>query len=83
VVVFALEGPNAVALARGTIGKTRPHEAEPGSIRGDLAIDVSRNVVHGSDGGESGQREVANFFSDAELYPGWDRTIEPWLVGEN
>jgi nucleoside-diphosphate kinase len=83
VVVFALEGPNAVALARGTIGKTRPHEAEPGSIRGDLAIDVSRNVVHGSDGAESGEREVANFFSDAELYPGWDRTVEPWLVGDN
>lgn len=80
VVVFALEGPNAIQLARNTIGATRPHEATAGTIRGDLAITVGRNVVHGSDSPENGMKEVANFFTDAELYPGWNRTVEPWLV---
>lgn len=49
VVVMALEGTNAVQNARNTIGATRPHEAAPGSIRGDLGVEVGRNLVHGSD----------------------------------
>lgn len=78
VVVIALEGKNAVAAARMTIGKTKPHEAEAGSIRGDFALEVGRNLVHGSDGVESGIREVGNFFTEAELIS-WSRNTDPWI----
>ncbi len=78
VVVIALEGTNAVAAARKTIGATRPQEAEAGTIRGDLALEVGRNLVHGSDTVENGQIEVANFFSDAELIS-WSRSADPWI----
>lgn len=79
VVVMALEGPNAVAAARNTIGATRPNEAAAGTIRGDLAIDISRNLVHGSDSVENGQIEVANFFSDNELVSSL-RDVDKWIV---
>jgi nucleoside-diphosphate kinase len=78
VVVIALEGTNAIAAARKTIGATRPQEAEAGTIRGDLALEVGRNLVHGSDTVENGQREVDNFFSDAELIS-WGRNTDPWI----
>jgi len=78
VVVIALEGTNAVAAARGTIGATKPHEAAPGTIRGDLALEVGRNLVHGSDSVENGQIEVANFFSESELIS-WSRNTDPWI----
>jgi nucleoside-diphosphate kinase len=78
VVVIALEGTNAVAAARKTIGSTKPQEAEAGTIRGDLALEIGRNLVHGSDSVENGQIEVANFFSDAELVS-WPRATDPWI----
>lgn len=78
VVVIALEGKNAVEAARKTIGSTKPHEAAAGTIRGDFALEVGRNLVHGSDSVESGQREVANFFTDAELIS-WARNTDPWI----
>jgi nucleoside-diphosphate kinase len=79
VVVIALEGPNAVAAARKTIGATRPHEAEAGTIRGDLALTVDYNLVHGSDSIENGQIEVANFFHESELI-NWSRVTDPWIL---
>ena len=78
VVVMALEGKNAVEAARGTIGKTNPVEAAPGTIRGDLGMEIGRNLVHGSDGAASAAREVALFFSDAELVH-WTRDTERWI----
>ena len=78
VVVMALEGTNAIAAARNPIGSTRPHESAAGSIRGDLALEVGRNLVHGSDSVENGQVEVANFFSEGELIS-WDRNTDPWI----
>jgi nucleoside-diphosphate kinase len=63
-VAMVLEGAQAVAAARQVIGATDPLEATPGSIRGDLAIDVGTNLVHGSDSPESAEREVALFFPD-------------------
>ncbi len=78
VVVIALEGTNAVAAARKTIGATKPQEAEAGTIRGDLALEIGRNLVHGSDSVENGQIEVANFFSDDELVA-WSRNTDPWI----
>jgi nucleoside-diphosphate kinase len=79
VVVIALEGTNAVAAARKTIGSTRPYEAEAGTIRGDFALEVGRNLVHGSDSVENGRTEVANFFTEDELI-GWKRNTDPWIL---
>lgn len=78
VVVLVLEGPNAIAAARATIGSTKPHEAAAGTIRGDFGMDVGRNLVHGSDKPESGLREVANFFTEEELLS-WSRSTDPWI----
>jgi nucleoside-diphosphate kinase len=61
-VAIALEGDQAVAAARQVIGATNPLEASPGSIRGDYAIEVGQNMVHGSDSPESGVRELGLFF---------------------
>jgi nucleoside-diphosphate kinase len=78
VVVMALEGSDAIKAARNTIGATKPSEAAAGTIRGDYALEVGRNLVHGSDSVENGELEVANFFSDSELIS-WERTVDPWL----
>jgi nucleoside-diphosphate kinase len=61
-VAMVLEGDQAVTAARQVIGATNPLEAAPGSIRGDFAIAVGQNMVHGSDSPESAQREAALFF---------------------
>jgi nucleoside-diphosphate kinase len=63
-VAMALEGEQAVSAARQVIGATNPIEASPGSIRGDYAIEVGQNMVHGSDSPESGVRELGLFFPD-------------------
>ncbi|HEV3284328.1 MAG TPA: nucleoside-diphosphate kinase [Solirubrobacteraceae bacterium] len=64
IAAFALEGTHAVRAARQVIGATDPLEAAPGSIRGDLAIEMGTNMVHGSDSPESADREIALFFGD-------------------
>ncbi len=63
-VAMVLEGPRAVPAARQVIGATDPLEASPGSIRGDFALEVSSNMVHGSDSDESAAREAKLFFPD-------------------
>jgi nucleoside-diphosphate kinase len=63
-VALVLEGDSAVVAARQIIGATNPLEANTGSIRGDFAIEVGQNMVHGSDAPESAQREVGLFFPD-------------------
>ena len=63
-VAMVLEGDEAVVAARQVIGATNPLEATTGSIRGDFAIAVGQNMVHGSDSNESGEREAALFFPD-------------------
>ncbi len=78
VVVMALEGTNAVAAARATIGATKPHEASAGTIRGDFGLEIGRNLVHGSDSVENGVLEVANFFAEDELVS-WNRNTDPWI----
>ena len=65
IVALVLEGDQAITAARQVIGATNPLEASPGSIRGDFAIAVGQNMVHGSDSPESGKREAALFFPDA------------------
>jgi nucleoside-diphosphate kinase len=65
IVAIVLEGPDAVRAARQVIGATDPLEAAPGSIRGDLAIEMGTNMVHGSDSPESAAREATLFFGDS------------------
>lgn len=78
VVVMALEGGDAIQIARNTIGATRPKEAVPGSIRGDFGLEVGRNLVHGSDSPENGEKEVALFFKPEELIA-WQRDVDRWI----
>jgi nucleoside-diphosphate kinase len=63
-VALVLEGDSAIKAARQVIGATNPLEAATGSIRGDFAIEVGQNMVHGSDAPESAAREVSLFFPD-------------------
>jgi nucleoside-diphosphate kinase len=64
---LVLEGEGAIATVRTTMGATNPADATPGSIRGDLALSMPDNLVHGSDSAESAAREVALWFPDADL----------------
>jgi nucleoside-diphosphate kinase len=64
IVAMVLEGVDAVKAARQVIGATNPLEAAPGSIRGDFAIEMGQNMVHGSDSADSAAREAALFFPD-------------------
>ena len=77
-VAAVLEGPDAIAAARQTMGATNPVEAAPGTIRGDLALEVGRNLVHGSDGPESAEREIALFFGEDSL-ASWERDSDRWI----
>jgi nucleoside-diphosphate kinase len=61
-VAMVVEGPEAFKVVRTLMGTTNPREAAPGTIRGDLAIELTENLVHGSDGTESAAREIALFF---------------------
>ena len=63
-VAMVVEGPDAWKVMRTMMGSTNPREAAPGTIRGDLAIELTENLVHGSDGTESAAREIALFFPD-------------------
>ena len=65
IVALVLEGEEAIRAARQVIGATNPLEAVPGSIRGDFAIEVGQNMVHGSDSPESGEREATLFFPES------------------
>ena len=67
VVAMVLEGPNAIGVVRTMVGATRPHEAAPGTIRGDYALVGLRNLVHASDAPETAKSEIALWFSDDEL----------------
>jgi nucleoside-diphosphate kinase len=64
---LVLEGESAVSVVRTTMGATNPAEAAPGTIRGDLALAMPDNLVHGSDSLESAKREIELWFSDHEL----------------
>lgn len=79
-VAIAVEGLNAVAVCRAINGATRPHEAAPGSIRGDFALETGQNLVHASDSTESATRELGIWFADGELID-YTRSIEPWVAG--
>jgi nucleoside-diphosphate kinase len=79
VVLMVLEGPQAVAVTRATMGKTNPVDALPGTIRGDLGLMTGRNLIHGSDGPESAEREVALFFGERGI-SSWARDDDRWIL---
>jgi nucleoside-diphosphate kinase len=81
-VALALDGPNAIAVVRAINGATRPHEAAPGTIRGDFALETAQNIVHASDGSESAATELAIWFDPAELYD-YDRDVDRWVLASD
>jgi len=79
VVVMVLAGPDAIQIARNTIGATKPGDASPGSIRGDLGLMVGRNLVHGSDSPENAAAEIALWFDESELFD-YERAVDRWIL---
>ena len=78
IVAIALEGTDAVEAVRSTMGKTNPREAAPGTIRGDLGLEIGRNLIHGSDSLESADRELGLFFQPSELTT-YKRDVDRWV----
>jgi nucleoside-diphosphate kinase len=78
VVAMVWEGEGVIASARKMIGATKPLEAEPGTIRGDLGVTVGRNIIHGSDGQDTAKTEIALWFTDAELVS-WEPCAKSWI----
>lgn len=78
VVAIVLEGKDVVATVRAMNGATNPANAGPGTIRGDYAIEVGRNVIHGSDSVDSANREIAIYFTDKELCE-YKKVIDGWI----
>lgn len=79
IVAMVWEGPNVVLTARQMMGATNPKDSAPGTIRGDFAVDIGRNIIHGSDSDESAAREIGIFFSESEV-TAWDRSNDGWIV---
>jgi len=77
-VSFVVEGKNAVSVMRAINGSTNPVNAATGSIRGDLALDTGRNLVHASDSIESAQREISIHFKESEIVL-YSRIDETWI----
>ena len=80
VVAAVLEGPNAIAVVRAMVGATRPHEAAPGSIRGDYALVGLRNLVHASDAPETAATEIKLWFPEGSV--AYTRDVERWMTDE-
>jgi nucleoside-diphosphate kinase len=78
--VFAMvwEGENVILTARQMMGATNPKDAAPGTIRGDFAVTVGKNMIHGSDSAESAEREIGLFFKEEELVS-YEKTMNNWV----
>jgi nucleoside-diphosphate kinase len=81
VLAMVWEGPGAIALVRSMMGATNPANSAPGTIRGDLAVSLAMNIVHGSDSVESAAREVSIFFEADDLVE-WESSSSQWVVAE-
>ena len=79
VIAMVWEGDGVIASARTLIGATKPLEANPGTIRGDLAVNIGRNVIHGSDGSETAKLEIGLWFESSELND-WMPSDRSWRV---
>lgn len=80
IIAAVFEGQNAVEVVRNTMGTTNSAKAAPGTIRGDLAIDMGHNLVHGSDSPETAAKEIALFFSEGEIFS-YQRDVDRWVTG--
>ena len=80
VVAIVLEGPNAIPVVRAMVGATRPHEAAPGTIRGDYALVGLRNLIHASDAPETAATEIALWFPEGVV--SYTRDVEKWMTDE-
>ena len=78
VVVMVVEGKKAIETVRATMGATNPVTAAPGTVRADYALEIGRNLVHGSDGPETAKTEVALFFKPEELLE-YARDTDKWI----
>ncbi len=78
IVALAIEGDNAVEVVRGLMGVTNPQNAAPGTIRGDFGLNLTKNLVHGSDSVASATREIALFFREDELHD-YELTMNAWM----
>ncbi|MBE9506297.1 MAG: nucleoside-diphosphate kinase [Chloroflexi bacterium] len=78
IIAMVVEGRHAVEVVRQTMGQTDPAKAAPGTIRGDLAMDIQNNLVHGSDSAESARREISLFFAESDILD-YRRCIDGWL----
>jgi len=77
IVAMVLEGKNVIAGGRKIVGATDPDKSEPGSVRGDLCIQVGRNIIHGSDAPASAQDEITLWFKDSEI-TNWEDPLDKW-----
>ncbi len=81
IIAAIFEGPDAVEIVRQSMGATDPRKAAPGTIRGDYGIDITHNLIHGSDSLATAQREIALFFGEGTAYS-YGRDIDKWISGE-
>jgi nucleoside-diphosphate kinase len=80
VVALVVEAPDAVAQLRLLVGATKPNEAAPGTIRGDLGVNLSNNLIHASDSVENAQYETGVYFSTEEIAD-YARAVDAWIAG--
>jgi nucleoside-diphosphate kinase len=78
VVTMVLEGENVVPMVRSMMGATNPADASLGTIRGDYAMSINKNIIHGSDSAESAKREISIFFKDEEIVA-YKKAAEEWI----
>jgi len=78
VIAIVFQGRNAVEMIRRMMGETDPAKAQPGTIRGDLGIDIGHNLIHGSDSVASASKEIELFFSKEEIFS-YDRELDRWI----
>jgi len=77
-VAMVIEGENAVAVVRNLMGVTNPQDAASGTIRGDFGLDLTMNLIHGSDSPASAEREIDLFFTPKELHD-YELALAPWI----
>lgn len=82
VMAMVWEGEQAVAAVRQTMGTTNPTEADPGTIRHDYALIISRNLTHASDSAENAEKEIKLWFAPEEIVV-WESITHPWVFGKN
>lgn len=82
IVAMVWEGKDAIKTGRAILGATNPNASAPGTIRFDYCISVGRNLIHGSDGPESAQHEIKNWFTESEIAD-WPRTLDTWIAADN